>query len=210
MNHQLEHQLERRYEASLFGLQAALGLCSVAVPIPPHLVVCKAVALLRYQFSRIQKEHGKHSRATPWDHTKYGAATKTGADRGSSSSKHVASHHDTRQFYANTARRAAVTSNRSGNAARFCPTIGGAAPNVADSSVPPIDWGSDDGLDSIEIDRRLKTETEHKLGIKAENESTAETTNEFSNEWDGDHFAAFDDDDDIEFDVPMHFESHFL
>ena len=213
----LEHQLERRYKASLFQLKAALGLCSVAVPIPPHIVVCKAVALLRYQFSQIQKEDAKQSRATPWDHPKYRTATKMGANTGSSNSKHIASHHDTRQFYANTVRRAAATSNPNGNAARFCPAIGGAvdlplatAPNVADSSAPPIDWGSDDGLDTVEIDRRLKTETEQKLGIKAENESTADTTNELSNEWDGDHFAAFDD--DIDFDVPlqMQFDSQFL
>lgn len=213
----MEHQLERRYKTALFELKAALGLCAVAVPIPPHLVVCKAVALLRYQFSQIQKEDGKQSRTTSWDHPKYGTATKTGANSGSSN--HIAQHHDTRQFYANSARRPTVNFNPNGSAARFCPTIGGAvgvtvAPNVTDSSMPPIDWGSDDGLDTIEIDSKLKTETEQKLGIKAENESTAETTNEFSNEfsneWDEDHFGTFDD--DIDFDVPlqMDFQSQFL
>ena len=95
------------------------------------------------------------------------------------------------------------------NVDQFCPTIGGAVA-VMDPSVPPIDWGSDSGMDTIEIDQKLKTETEA-LGIKSENGSTIDTnttTNEFSAEWDD--FAVFDE--DIDFDVPlqMQFDSEFL
>ena len=78
----------------------------------------------------------------------------------------------------------------------------------AQALFPPLDWVSD-GEDTAEIDKKLKAETELKLGIKSENGSTIDTTNEFSNEWD-DSFSVFGD--DIDFDIPaqMQLDSDFF
>lgn len=255
---QAEQYLEQRYKSSLFQLKVALGLSHVPVTIPPHILVCKAVALLRYQFSQIQKEDIKQTKASPWDHPKYQSIATPGVNTANDSangsvpisdrevitksvssseskskgSNQIAFHHDTRQFYANSRRHGGgtggvsahshsaksvsnsmVISDGNGNVDQFCPTIGGGAAAMGraaamDTSVPPIDWGSDSGLDTIEIDHKLKTETEQKLGIKSENGSTMDTTNEFTAEWDD--FAVFDE--DIDFDVPlqMQFDSEFL
>ena len=69
--------------------------------------------------------------------------------------------------------------------------------SLRQSQYPPMDWGSD-GEDTAEIDKKLKSETELKLGIKSENGSTIDTTNEFStNEWE-ESFSVFGDDIDLD------------
>ena len=220
-----------RYNAAVHGLSAALGLSSVPHPIPHHILVIKAVALLRYQLSQIQKEDTKQSRASPWDHPKYQSSSNNKPGVNTSGHLHVAMHHDTRQFYGNHSRRntVSVTADSNGktmamtNVDQFCPTIGGVmgstttmTRNVEDSSAPPIDWGSDSGFDTNEMDCKLKKETEQKLQIKSEHEgtSTLDSTNELSNEWDDDiDFAVFDHDIDLDLDLTanqMMFKSQFL
>ena len=210
MVHQTEQYLEQKYQASLSGLKAALGLHDVALPpIPAHVLVCKAVALLRYQFSQMQKAESLRTRAyqkSKWDHQPKIRNTKTNT---------AVFHHDTRHFYGKQQKwndhvcppppMMSADLNVATIGQNLPPAVG--ATNV---NLPPIDWGSDSGFDTVDIERKLKTEMDQKQKIKSEDGSTTETNTQ-SREWaDEIDFAVFDD--DIDFDVPVQldFESDFF
>lgn len=60
--------LHTRYTNAFFQLKTALGLSHIPVTIPEHVLVCKAIVLLRRQFQQLEKLNLNQEKSRPWDY----------------------------------------------------------------------------------------------------------------------------------------------
>ena len=189
--HQMRAELfqKQRYKQSIYQLKVVLGLSHSPEDIPEHSLVCKAISLLRSQIKQLQKMDMKQ------EQKQFHPKIKEKWDQRAVNSMDM-------------------DINTDSNPNRFCPQIQSIPPMLHGhspghhqylrSAFPPIDWISD-GEDASDIHKRLKTETEHKLGMKSENGSAMDITDQFSNDWD-DSLSIFGD--GSKFDLPSFEHAH--
>lgn len=200
-----EQYLTQRYHHALMQLKHALNLSHIPVEIPPHVLVVKAVALLKFQFNDLQKMN--QSNANPWDDPKYDQFTNShnSQQRNNKNRNSTIYYHDTRHFYKSHQHKTKSELDSS----RFCPSIQTETNNS--DLMPPLYFNEDIDCNTMEIDSTLQQQTAEKLGIKCEPRSKtmdATNTNEFSSDWETS--GAFSMLEDIDFDIPMDFNSNFM
>lgn len=206
-----EQYLTSRYRAGLSQLKSALNLSHIPVDIPPHILVTKAVALLKFQSNELQKVESKYIKKAPWDHPKYShfknshsPNTHNFKQRNQTGTIATTYYHDTRHFYKSKISNKIAADYD--NASKFCPSI---EEETTDTDlVPPLHFDDDTDCNTMELDQCLQQQTADKLGIKCEPQSM-DTTNDFSSELETSAFSMLDD-EDIEFDIPLDFHSNFM
>ena len=211
-----EQFLEKRYNESLYQLKCALNLSHIPIEIPSHVLVCKAVALLRFQFNELNRIENKYLSNSPWDHPKYNNDNnnnKQQQQQHKRTKKLKTYHHDTRHFYNKRPNKYNKHENKKNgfnlnNSSQFCPTIGFHSKQQESSSIlpplPEIDWNDDNQQNQQTSNVKSEFNTNS-------NSTTMDTTNEFSSEWDYSSSAySMLDDEDIEFDIPLQFQSDFI